>query len=140
MFRKGMEADCRSVYDLICKLEGVQLPYDRFLEIYQKQLKEKRYYCLVCEHENKIIGVLNLRFEEQLHRAEQAAEILEFVMEPAFRGKGIGKEMFALACRIAGENGCTRLEVASNQKRTDAHRFYVREGMENSHFRFFKPL
>lgn len=140
MFRKGMEADCQAVYDLICKLEGVQLPYGRFLEIYRKQLEEKQYYCLVYEYENKVTGVLNLRFEEQLHRAEQVAEILEFVMEPAFRGKGIGKEMFALACRIAGENGCTRLEVASNQNRTDAHRFYVREGMENSHFRFFKPL
>ena len=26
-----------------------------------------RYYCLICEQEGRVIGVLNLRFENQLH-------------------------------------------------------------------------
>ena len=41
---------------------------------------------------------------------------------------------------IAKEEGCARLEVDSNQKRVDAHRFYEREGMRKTHFKLVKSL
>lgn len=138
--RKGGLKDCKEIYDLICEMESRQLPFDRFAEIYQAQLCDRHYDCLVYELDKKIIGVLNLRFEEQLHHAERIAEIMEFAVLSSCRKKGIGKELFMNACQLAKESGCSQIEVACNQLRTDAHRFYIREGMHNFHFKFSKSL
>lgn len=140
MFRKGTFGDCKAVYDLICEMECKHLPFDRFSEIYEKQISSSNYYCLVCERDNGVIGVLNLRFEEQLHHSEYIAEVMEFTVASSYRNRGIGKEMLAGACQLAKDFGCTQIEVACNQIRTDTHRFYLREGMHNFHFKFSKSL
>ncbi len=139
-YRKGTFADCEQVFHLICEMEKKELAYDRFVEIFHKQLLRDRYYCLVCVMEEKVIGILNLRFEEQLHHSATIAEIMEFSVLPNYRKQGIGKEMFVKACELAKEFGCIQIEVACNQLRTDTHRFYIREGMHNFHFKFSKSL
>lgn len=140
MFRKAELNDCLKLYQLICDMESKQLPWERFSEIYQKQLKDPDYDCLVYEQDGKVLGVLNLRFEEQLHHSERIAEIMEFVLDGAVRKQGVGKKMLATACQRAKERGCTQIEVACNQLRTDTHRFYLREGMHNFHYKFSKSL
>lgn len=139
-YRKGNQNDCKMVYDLICEMECKQLPWNRFSEIYQEQINNEQYYCLVCEYHYDVIGVLNLRFEKQLHHSECIAEIMEFAIHSSYRKKGIGKEMFAHACQLAKDAGCTQIEVACNQLRADTHRFYLREGMHNFHFKFSKSF
>lgn len=139
-YRKSTERDCQAVYELICELEACTFDYDKFKMVYDSQQKDDRYYCLLGEAEGRIIGVLNLRFEAQLHHEVRVAEILEFLVLSDYRGKGTGKDMFALAEGIAKDHGCGEIEVTSNQRRKDAHRFYLREGMTNSHFKFTKKL
>lgn len=140
MYRKATAIDCAKVYDLICDMERRVLPFERFQIIFCNQLKSKHFYCLVNDHNDRVIAVLNLRFEEQLHHTEYIAEIMEFAVESAFRGQGIGKTMLEEACRIAKEQGCSQIEVACNQLREDTHRFYLREGMHNFHYKFSKSL
>lgn len=140
MYRKSTWQDCESVYYLICQMECRELPFDRFSAIYRKQLDDRENYCLICEQDGQVIGILNLRFEEQLHHGAYIAEIMEFAVDPACRSRDIGKGMFAEACRIAREFGCVQIEVACNQLRTDTHRFYMREGMHNFHYKFSKSL
>lgn len=70
MYRKALLNDCEKVYHLMCDMACKQLPFDKFYSIYQEQINSKYYYCLVCERDNNVIGVLNLRFEAQLHRSE----------------------------------------------------------------------
>lgn len=139
MYRKATLDDCRRVYELICEMEKTELPYDVFSSIYQEQLNSRYYYCLICERD-EVIGVLNLKYEKQLHHAEWIAEIMEFAVDVRYRSQGIGKEMFAIACKLSKEYSCAQIEVCSNQIRKDAHRFYLREGMQNSHFKFSKRL
>jgi len=137
VYRKSEPGDCRAIYDLICDMEGKQLPYDRFREIYLRQLSDTdHFYCLICEIDDRVVGMLNLRFEEQLHHAGWIAEIMEFVVDPSRRSKGVGAGMFKEACRIARERGCPQIEVACNQLRTHTHRFYLRQGMKNYHYKF----
>lgn len=136
--RKAGLRDWEAVYRLICEMEGEQLPGESFFEIYRIQERDRRYYCLVCEHKGAVVGVLNLRFEEQLHHAGRIAEIMEFAVANEYRSQGIGREMLAAACRLAKEAGCELIEAASNQVRKEAHRFYLREGMRASHFKFSK--
>ena len=138
MYRKSKIKDCKNIYNLVCEMENKQLPYTNFQEIYFEQLQDENYYCLVCELDDKVIGMLNLRFEKQLHHAEKIAEIMEFSIASGYRNKGIGKEMFEQACLIAENNNCNQIEVACNQLRKDTHRFYLREGMHNFHYKFSK--
>ena len=140
MFRKSEEKDGKAIYDLICDMERKQLPYAVFEEIYRKQLDREDMYCLIREEEGKVTAMLNLRFEEQLHHCEKIAEIMEFVVDAGCRDKGVGKEVLEEACRVALERGCSQIEVACNQLRTDTHRFYEREGMHNFHYKFSKRL
>ena len=79
-----------------------------------RQLKDSHYYCLVCELDEEIVGVLNLRLEEQLHHVGKVAEILEFSILNGYRNKGIGKEMFEQACLVAQSKGCLQIEVDCN--------------------------
>ena len=140
MYRKASVHDCAAVYALICDMERRELPHDRFQSIFFEQLNDEHYFCLVNELDGRVIAVLNLRFEEQLHHAARIAEIMEFAVDPAFRNQGLGKDMLNEACRIAEARGCIQIEVACNQLRADTHRFYLREGMHNFHFKFSKSL
>ena len=139
-YRKSTLNDCEKIYSLICDLEGKVLPFEKFKEIYCEQLNNKNYYCIVGENNNEILAFLNLRFEEQLHHCECIGEIMEFAVHSSCRSQGIGKQMFEMAAQIAETYGCSQMEVACNQLRTDTHRFYLREGMNNFHYKFSKRL
>lgn len=139
-FEKATLDDCDEVYHLICDLEETILPYERFTDIFCKQLRDEHYYCIVSKTNNQVIGVLNLRFEEQLHHEEKIAEIMEFAISKEYRSQGIGKAMFDFGCEIAKKYGGSQIEVACNQKRKDTHRFYERQNMSNTHYKFSKMI
>lgn len=140
IIRTAFFNDCPAIHSLICEIENCQLPYQRFSHIFQNQLDSPLYENLVCEDEGKILGVLNLRIEDQLHHTAPMAEILEFAVSPDCRSQGIGHKMMAAACDLARTRGCGQIEVACNQLRSDAHRFYLRERMQNYHYRFSRNL
>ena len=140
IYRTSTMEDCRAVSELICDMEAKTLPYDAFDAIYRKQLSDDRYECILCEQDTNVIAMINLRYEDQLHHAGCIAEIMEFVVKAGYRDKGYGKDLFRHACRCAEERGCIQIEVACNQLRKDTHRFYLREGMKNYHFKFSKGL
>jgi GNAT superfamily N-acetyltransferase len=56
------------------------------------------------------------------------------------RSQGIGARMIAFAEEAAKARGAAVLELTSNKRRTDAHRFYERLGYARSHEGFKKPL
>lgn len=140
MFCKAEAKDTRRVYELICDMEQRELPFEAFEKIFGEQLENDDYYCLVCRREGETIAMLNLRFERQLHHAGAVAEIMEFAVDGSCRNRGLGREMLARARELARERGCMQIEVACNQLRKDTHRFYLREGMHNFHYKFSKAL
>ena len=89
---------------------------------------------------NGAVAFINLRYEEQLHHAARIAEVLELVVDPAQRSRGIGGRLFDYACGQARAHGCQQIELTTNQLRHDAHRFYARKGMLNTHYKFTLPL
>ena len=143
MFRKATKKDCRSIYDLICDMENTALDYDEFSAIFNAQCEDENYYCLILAGPGDgpyVRGMMNLRFEYQLHHAARIAEIMEFVVTPQCRNKGLGKLILNEACEIAKDHDCIQIEVACNQLRKDTHRFYEREGMKNYHYKFSRSL
>ena len=136
-------------------MENTALDYDEFSAIFNAQCEDENYYCLILEglgngtgdehsdepdDEPHVRGMMNLRFEYQLHHAARIAEIMEFVVAPQCRNKGLGKLILNEACEIAKDHDCIQIEVACNQLRKDTHRFYEREGMKNYHYKFSRSL
>lgn len=141
MYRKAVLSDSRAICDLISELEGQELSHEKFYDILNEQLQDRQhYYCLVCELDKSIVGVLNLRIERQLHHAGPVAEITEFCVSKEHRDKGIGRELFERACELSKEFKCRLIEADCNSCRKEAHSFYEKAGMKGTHFKFTKEL
>ena len=139
-FRPAEEQDLDAVYALICDMEAKELPYAAFAEIFSVQLANPDYLCLVCELDGAVAAECNLRFEYQLHHAARIAEIMELAVAPGYRRRGLGADLLREAHVAALAQGCVQLELSCNMLRTDAHRFYEREGFRRYHYKFSTPL
>jgi len=64
----------------------------------------------------------------------------DLVTAPELRSRGYGAAMLAWLRQFARDRGCAQLHLDSGLQRTDAHRFYEREGMHKSAFHFFALL
>jgi GNAT superfamily N-acetyltransferase len=56
----------------------------------------------------------------------------DLVVRKDQRRRGIGRMLLDAATEWARAHGCTHLELSSGSGRTEAHRFYLREGMTQS--------
>ena len=84
----------------------------------------------------RLLGVATLHATPVLHRAGPVGRVTALVVDATLRGCGIGRALMAAAERWAAERGCVLLEVTSNQRRVDAHKFYEGLGFERTSYRF----
>ncbi len=70
------------------------------------------------------------------HRGRRHALIEAVQVAPDRRGEGIGAALIARLIEIARDEGAGVVELTSNLRRVDAHRFYERLGFAKSHFGF----
>lgn len=97
-----------------------------------------RYHLALLDGE--VVGMIGLHLQFHLHHVNWIGEIQELVVMPQARGLNIGSKLLAWAEEEARQAGAEMTELSTNVKRHDAHRFYLREGYEQSHFRFTKAL
>ena len=64
----------------------------------------------------------------------------DFVTRSRQRSSGYGAALLSWLMTQAAEAGCQQLHLDSGVHRTDAHRFYEREGMERASVHFRKVL
>lgn len=93
----------------------------------------------VCEHQNKIIGFLLL-----MHRENNTAQLRYFLLEPAYRGIGLGKKMMNLYMDHLRETGYQRSYLWTTNEQGAAALLYKRAGFilteEKPSEAFGKPL
>lgn len=95
---------------------------------------------LVYEIQGVVQALISLHFIAQIALAGDFARISYFIIDDRFRGQGIGKEMLEYCSELAKQRRCDRFEVHSHSRRTGAHRFYIREGFEESPKYLIKSL
>ena len=89
---------------------------------------------LVAVEDGRIVGTNHVLIFRHLARALRPAAIVEnMVVDSRRRGAGVGDQLMAAALKIARRYGCYKLSLTSNRKRTNAHRFYARFGMCQTH-------
>lgn len=87
---------------------------------------------LVYEKEDRVVALMSIHFIPQLALQGDFARISYFVVDRSVRNKGIGRELEEYCSNLAKERKCDRIEVHCHARRRMAHRFYHRQGFEES--------
>lgn len=95
---------------------------------------------IVAELDGRVVAVMTLHLVPEIHRPRPNGRVTALVVDERVRGRGVGRAMMAEAERIFRADGAGILELTSNSRRTDAHRFYERLGYVKTSFRFAKEL
>lgn len=88
---------------------------------------------LVAQDEaGRLLGFIGLHFMIQLALPGDFCRITYFCVSEQARSAGVGRQLEAAAEAEARARGCDRIEVHCHARRADAHRFYYRQGYEES--------
>jgi GNAT superfamily N-acetyltransferase len=110
------------------------LPYERAL---REAAADERGAVLVAELDGAVIGVCQLIVFRHLQAGGGlCAEIESVHVHPDRRGCGVGSELVRDAVERARQLGCYRVQLTSNLRRPEAHRFYERLGFTPTHVGF----
>lgn len=85
---------------------------------------------LAVDNLDRAVGVVALSHRPQLRLKGRIATIDELIVLPAWRGKGIGKELLKRAVDRVKVLGCKRLEI-SPPARTEAPGFLKKRGFQD---------
>ena len=96
---------------------------------------------LIAREGGQVLGLLLLRFNRSISDRGALRAMLQSVFVGAkVRSKGVGRLLVAEAERLAALRRADFINLLSNKKRPDAHRFYRTLGYDQSHEGFKKKL
>jgi GNAT superfamily N-acetyltransferase len=89
---------------------------------------------LVAETDRHVTGMLQITFIPGLSRRGAWRANIEAVrVDSQLRSRGIGGWLIERAIDLARERGCRLVQLTSDKRRADAHRFYGRLGFSATH-------
>lgn len=137
--RKADAADTDEIYTLICELESEVMDKTVFSNFFEENIRsgDNIYLTLVADSA-QIVGFISCHGQKLLHHPAMVYEIQELIVTEKFRNKGGGKLLLENLEVILRETKYDSLEVTSRIKREGAHRFYIRNGFGQTHFKFIK--
>jgi (aminoalkyl)phosphonate N-acetyltransferase len=138
--RPATAEDAEAVYALICELKQAQFDREAFHAGYLANLQDRNMHYQLAALDGHIVGMIGLHLQFHLHHVRWIGEIQELVVLPQSRGLNVGSQLLAWAEDAARRVDAEMTELSTSVKRVDAHRFYLREGYTQSHFRFTKAL
>ena len=129
--RLGEEAAVVPLYEWLFAPPGV-LPSSWDPEAAGRRLAEaiagERSVVLLADDEGRLIGFCTAYLDLDSVRFGQRCWVEDLAVHPERRSAGVGKALLDAARSWARNRGASHLELASGLARTDAHRFYEREG------------
>jgi ribosomal protein S18 acetylase RimI-like enzyme len=90
--------------------------------------------------EHRVVGLLTMKTHRPFHLDMLVATIDALVVAEEQRSSGIGAALLAAAAERAMAAGCRFVELHSSVTRTEARRFYEREGFRITSNYFVRPL
>ena len=94
----------------------------------------------VAEDAGRVVGLCTVYRDIDSVRFGPRAWVEDLAVHPDRRSAGIGRALLDAAKDWAREHGASHLELDSGLARTDAHRFYDREGAVSRSYSFTFPL
>jgi GNAT superfamily N-acetyltransferase len=105
------------------------------------ETRARRGDVLVAREGGEVVGVCQVMvFPHFQHTGGWCCELESIHVRRDLRGQGIGALLLARAEEVARDEGCYRMQLTSRNVRSDAHRFYVSNGYEQTSQGFKKLL
>jgi GNAT superfamily N-acetyltransferase len=95
---------------------------------------------VVADSGYEVVGLAHLQVTPAIELDRPAAKIGALIVAEAHRGEGIGRALVEAVDAEARARGCALLFLTTSERRTDAHEFYKRVGLEETGKRFTKLL
>jgi GNAT superfamily N-acetyltransferase len=98
-------------------------------------------HLVVAEVDDEVVAMCQVIIFRHFQRGGGlCAEVESMHVHPDFRSNGIGERLATFAVDMARDAGCYRIQLTSDLRRSDAHRFYQRLDFEPSHLGFKRTL
>ncbi|HEY9735372.1 MAG TPA: GNAT family N-acetyltransferase [Trichocoleus sp.] len=131
------EADLSRCFPVVVQLRP-HLSQGEFINRVLQQ-RQEGYQIAFVEEGEAVTAVAGFRLMNLLFRG-RVLYVDDLVTDEAQRSKGYGQQLLDWLTEQARAQGCSALELDSGVQRSGAHRFYFREGLAITSFRFSKPL
>jgi GNAT superfamily N-acetyltransferase len=95
---------------------------------------------IVAEEGGEVVGLMSFHVLDLLYGSGRLGRITAIVVTNSMRGKGLGRLLVEKAEEFAREEGCNVIELTTNNRRLEAHKFYESLGYAATHKRFTKSL
>ncbi|MGW5366087.1 GNAT family N-acetyltransferase [Actinopolymorpha pittospori] len=126
--RPAHHADASAVNELLDQLGYPQVGGAVTANRIQSWAEDPSSAAYVAEAGDDLLGVIAVHVCPFFERDGSWGRIVALVVSDRSRGRGVGSGLLAAAESFAATRGCLRLEVASADRRLDAHEFYRRRG------------
>jgi len=100
--------------------------------------RKDSYRLLVSEHAGEVTGFIALLTFDIFHSPGRMGRITAFCVDETIRSTGVGTRLMEAAEAWFTTEGCTKLEVTSNERRTATHAYYKNRGWIEDSRRFVK--
>lgn len=124
------------IYKLICELEDEVIDKEAFSNVYTANLNNPNIYYLIAIQNMEIVGFASLHIQILLHHSHKIGELQELIIKHGTQGHGVGTSLFNHIKQKSIDSGCLQLEVCCNKNRTQSYRFYEKQGMRSTHYKF----
>ena len=124
--RRVREEDATAVAELNTQL-GYPAPADEVRDRLAAIAKTRTQAVFVACLDGKVVGWIDVAITFHL-QSEPFALIGGLVVKDGYRGMRIGRRLCEAAEQWAQDQGLRTVRVTSRSTRTDAHRFYLRDG------------
>ena len=143
-FRKARRTDIPGLIEMLVDDDLGKLREDdssKAGEYYQRAFEhidsDPNNELIVAELGGEVVGMLQLTFIPYLtHKGSWRCLIEGVRIARQLRGQGLGHELFAWAIQRARERSCRLVQLTSDKRRPEAHRFYESLGFQETHAGF----
>jgi len=87
---------------------------------------------LVMKKGSAVVGMVNLIFTVSTAEGGRVAILEDLVLEPGYRGQGLGSKLVRYAIRYVRDRGMTRITLLTDRTNRRAITFYQRQGFIRS--------
>ena len=114
--------------------DGPSAGLEPYLRAFDAIDADPAHLLVVAELDGEVVGTLQLSVLPSLpHRGAFRGQLEGVHVRADQRGGGLGAAMVGWAVKEARRRGCGQVQLTSQKRRTDAHRFYERLGFARSH-------
>ncbi|WP_267426263.1 GNAT family N-acetyltransferase [Methylobacterium sp. GC_Met_2] len=147
-FRRAVLADLPAIVALLADDElgsAREAPWKtashRYRDAFAEIDADPHQLLCVAEIDGLIVGTLQLTFIAGLSRNGSRRGLIEAVrIARERRGERLGEALLTWAIDMCRARGCTLVQLTTDKRRLDAHRFYERLGFEPSHLGYKRQL